>query len=230
MIICKNCRHEYELKYCNTCGQAASMNGRLEAPDLAKDIFHSIFHTGSGFTFTISRLFTEPEVVLRGYIGGQRKIYFSPIKLFLVCSVVFLTVKHYVDLRHPVVNVESFTYFVEHYKYLFIFSGVFLTALLNYAFFRSYRLSFTEHFVAAMFIRSMLYLIETMFILLNQVVALPMIIVGLVACIFYYVWAFTRYYSEGNSYKMAIANLGIYTIAQLLFVAPFVLLNFNPTK
>lgn len=56
MTTCKNCGHQFELEYCNNCGQKASVK-RIELKWLLDELPHAIWHVEKGFLYNVKQLF-----------------------------------------------------------------------------------------------------------------------------------------------------------------------------
>ena len=91
---CKNCNNSFVGKFCNQCGQKASVH-ELQLHDIVHETWHSITHTDSGILRLTKDLFFRPKSVYLNYFSGQRKKYFSPVTFFLITVgiLLFLGVK-----------------------------------------------------------------------------------------------------------------------------------------
>ena len=72
---CKNCNNSFVGKFCNNCGQKASV-GELTLKDILHETWHSITHTDNGILRLLKDLFFHPKSVYLNYFAGQRKKYF----------------------------------------------------------------------------------------------------------------------------------------------------------
>ncbi|MDZ7935754.1 MAG: DUF3667 domain-containing protein [Emticicia sp.] len=86
---CKNCNYSFVGKFCNQCGQKASVK-ELKLKDVLHESWHSITHTDSGILKLIKDLFFRPKSVYINYFSGQRKKYFSPVTFFLISVAILL--------------------------------------------------------------------------------------------------------------------------------------------
>lgn len=91
---CKNCNTLFEGKFCNQCGQKASVK-ELNLHDVVHEAWHGITHTDNGILRLVKDLFLHPKSVYLNYFAGQRKKYFSPVTFFLISAgiLLFLGVK-----------------------------------------------------------------------------------------------------------------------------------------
>jgi hypothetical protein len=99
MITCKNCEHDFEGKFCNTCGQSADTE-RLDLKFLIKNLhknFIKYFH--KGIFYTSRQLFTRPGHSIREYIEGKRVNHFEPIGLLLTLASFYAVLYHTFDVN-----------------------------------------------------------------------------------------------------------------------------------
>lgn len=82
---CKNCHSSLSLdqQFCSGCG-AKRMHNRLNARNLLEDFTERFLNIENQFLKTFLCLFTKPEDVINGYIGGMRKRYMSAFSYFAV--------------------------------------------------------------------------------------------------------------------------------------------------
>jgi len=99
MIICKNCNHHFEGKYCSNCGQSADTQ-RLDFKFLLKNLhnnFLKYFH--KGIFYTSRQLFTRPGHSIREYIEGKRVNHFEPIGLLIAFAALYGVLYHTFDIN-----------------------------------------------------------------------------------------------------------------------------------
>ncbi|MCX2575380.1 DUF3667 domain-containing protein [Pedobacter sandarakinus] len=89
VITCKNCTTVFEGKFCNQCGQKASVS-ELTLHDVLHESWHAITHTDHGILKLVKDLFLRPKSVYLNYFAGQRKTYFSPVTFFLIMAAILL--------------------------------------------------------------------------------------------------------------------------------------------
>jgi Protein of unknown function (DUF3667) len=90
--VCLNCGEPLFRRYCPACGQAA-----IDPNPTLAEFFHEAageFLLWDGKLATTFRLLlTRPGELTREYLAGKRARYLSPLRLYLTCSVLFLTLK-----------------------------------------------------------------------------------------------------------------------------------------
>ena len=86
--VCKNCGATLVGPYCAQCGQKEADSVKpLTA--LISDFFDGTFSLDSRVVRTTGHLLTAPGRLTRVYFDGQRLRYLPPVRLFLVCSLIF---------------------------------------------------------------------------------------------------------------------------------------------
>ena len=88
---CLNCGTELKGNFCVECGQRTT-DVNLSVQTLVVEFVESLFSLEFGFWQTFKRLVFYPGTLTREYIAGRRKRYSSPIRLYLVTSLLFFFV------------------------------------------------------------------------------------------------------------------------------------------
>lgn len=100
---CKNCGKQLlgEDKFCNQCG-AKIITKRLELKEIISEWFSSILNIDNKFISTYLHLFSQPQIVIIGYIEGLRKKYVSPINYLLLTFGIygFFTLFYNIEVYH----------------------------------------------------------------------------------------------------------------------------------
>ncbi len=91
MNICLNCENQFDGKFCNECGQKSSTH-RFTIHEWLHEIPHSILHIDGGFFHTFKNLCLRPGRMIREYLEGRRKSYFSPFLYILIWCGVFVVI------------------------------------------------------------------------------------------------------------------------------------------
>jgi len=155
-MTCKNCGNEAELKFCPNCGQKTS-TGRINIKRVLHDFFHVFTHVDSGILFLIKEQFVRPGTVVKEYLEGKRKKYFSPFQYLLlgVAVVTFFTVN--LDLgigmigniavkgENAEIILHNFILFVYKYFNIIILLTVPVMAVYSRLLFRKSGLNYAEH-------------------------------------------------------------------------------------
>jgi len=93
---CLNCAAPLTGRYCAACGQKAGVDPSLS--DIAHEVVHEFVHVDAKVVKSVRLLFTQPGVLTREYFLGRRSRYVSPLRLYLIFSVVFFAVSAYVGV------------------------------------------------------------------------------------------------------------------------------------
>ena len=85
---CPNCGNEHTGEFCNLCGQS-NVDLHTPAAELAHEAFEEAFGFDSRLRHTLKPFFLQPGELTRDYLAGRRVRYTSPLKLYLIASVLF---------------------------------------------------------------------------------------------------------------------------------------------
>ena len=91
MPLCKNCQSALDGAYCSTCGQK---DLDLERPimSLLGNVIKETFEVDGRAALTVRTLFRHPGLLTSEFLDGRRRRYTSPLRLYLVISIVFFVV------------------------------------------------------------------------------------------------------------------------------------------
>jgi hypothetical protein len=137
MPTCNNCNHVFEGRYCNQCGQKASV-GRLSMHAVYHELVHAFTHADKGIVRLVKELAMAPRRVYHGYFAGKRKTYFSPVMFFLLGIGLLIVVKgqlfHWdTKVTGKANDYERLLYGYQKLRYLF---AIPIMGLLSWWFFR----------------------------------------------------------------------------------------------
>lgn len=85
---CLNCGEYIDSPFCPYCGQK-NKDYRLSFKELFSDFLEEFFDLDSRAIKSLRLLFTKPGELTREYMQGRRIGYLSPVRLYLVASVLF---------------------------------------------------------------------------------------------------------------------------------------------
>jgi hypothetical protein len=86
--MCRNCGAELSGPWCAQCGQHGTAL-RPTVGELLHEAFHELSHLDGKVLRTVSLLLTKPGELTREFLAGRRVRYVSPIRLYLICSLLF---------------------------------------------------------------------------------------------------------------------------------------------
>ncbi len=88
---CPNCNSPMDGHFCAECGQkAAPLNPTFR--DLMHDLTHELLHVDGKIFQSVRLLLTRPGFLTCEYFDGRRARYVSPLRLYLIFSVIFFAV------------------------------------------------------------------------------------------------------------------------------------------
>src|SRR5688572_15157230 len=85
---CHNCGIRLTGRFCAACGQRAVPLG-VTVHDFFHEFIHETLHVDGRIVQSIRRLVLSPGFLTREYLQGRRARWISPIRLYLIFSVVF---------------------------------------------------------------------------------------------------------------------------------------------
>jgi hypothetical protein len=151
-IACKNCNNQFEGKFCNNCGQKASV-GTINFKDIFHEGWHNLTHTDKGYLQLFWDLLVRPAQTIKNYLAGQRKRYFSPFTFYIVTTSLLILVTHWVfkkeDAELKVYN-EIGNYLAQSLNYI-LMPTLPVVAVLLWLFFKRNFKNFAEAFVLSVF-------------------------------------------------------------------------------
>jgi Protein of unknown function (DUF3667) len=93
---CLNCGTVLTGNYCIECGQRAT-DVNLSVQTLLVEFIESLFSLEFGFWQTFKRLVFFPGALTEEYISGRRKRYSSPVRLYIMTSLLFFFLIGFMD-------------------------------------------------------------------------------------------------------------------------------------
>ena len=85
---CLNCREPLTGPFCSRCGQRA-VPPHPTVRELAGDTYNELVGWDGTFAATLRLLVVRPGELTRAWLDGQRARYISPVRLYLMCSLVY---------------------------------------------------------------------------------------------------------------------------------------------
>lgn len=173
-MICKNCGNVIHIKYCSYCGQEP-VKGRLNLKEMARKFVEGFTHVDTGVFRLINKLTVNPGEVVRVYIEGKRKKYYSPVKyLVLVITLSALLTLHYERYDIPfepkfssaseLDDIAEHQYFNHNYYKYVLFISIPIASLVTWIVFRKSGHNLSENLVLNTYILSQVILLHTILI------------------------------------------------------------------
>lgn len=156
MNVCLNCSNPLSEKFCGECGQKAATH-RFTIHEWLHEIPHSIFHVDGGFFVTFKNLCLRPGNMIREYLAGRRKSYFSPFLYLLIMCGVFVVISLLAAdasrAKPEIVDFASaYNYLLTNYYKPIIVAMVLPLALATRLVFWRAGFNFAEHLVLNAFV------------------------------------------------------------------------------
>ena len=95
---CHNCGIRLTGKYCAACGQKA-LPLSVTVHDFFHEFIHETLHVDGRIFQSIRRLLVSPGFLTREYIQGRRARWISPIRLYLIFSILFFGISALTGFR-----------------------------------------------------------------------------------------------------------------------------------
>lgn len=103
MTGCRNCGAEMHGRFCHACGQKA-VSTEIRVHDLLHEGMHEFAHVDGKIVQTVRLLLFKPGELTAEFFRGRRSRYITPIRLYLVCSLLFFALSAWT--ASPVINVR----------------------------------------------------------------------------------------------------------------------------
>lgn len=83
---CLNCEHHLTAadNFCCNCGQPANTHPRITLHHINHEVLHAVTHADKGFFFLVKELATQPGAMIKEYLAGKHKKFYSPFSFFFV--------------------------------------------------------------------------------------------------------------------------------------------------
>lgn len=95
---CHNCGIRLSGPYCAACGQKVRPLN-ITVHDFFHEFIHETLHVDGRLFQSIRRLILSPGFLTREYLQGRRARWISPIRLYLIFSVIFFALSAFTGFR-----------------------------------------------------------------------------------------------------------------------------------
>ncbi|MBL7847355.1 MAG: DUF3667 domain-containing protein [Cyclobacteriaceae bacterium] len=99
MLICKNCGHLVDQKFCPSCGQRVSID-RIRFSSILGDISYAVLNLDRGFFYNLVALFRRPGYAIKEYLDGKRRKYYHPLSYLLVVLAAMLIAMNFLEVHY----------------------------------------------------------------------------------------------------------------------------------
>jgi hypothetical protein len=90
--LCPNCNNKFEGHYCNNCGQQKLVKDEFTMKNFIKNSLTESLEIDSRLIKTVKLLLFKPGVLTSEYFKGKFQSYWSPVKLYLISSLLYFVV------------------------------------------------------------------------------------------------------------------------------------------
>ncbi|MFT6815471.1 MAG: hypothetical protein ACJAZ3_001381 [Sphingobacteriales bacterium] len=220
---CSICNSEITALYCPTCGQKVT-GKRTKISEVASSIISSVFNLNKGIIGNFKTLIQHPSTIVHNYFDGNRRYYYSPGQMLLLC--LFVLGLHLAFVNKEILGLSiSISGAAGGFRVLLSPELLLLSLLLpifslvTYLTFFKKKYNFAEHLASALYIYSLLIVVFTIigdvFYLITE--NTPTILASISFVAFF--WMSCRVFLDNCSWLRSI----LFTIIQLLIFALFVL-------
>lgn len=217
MIVCKNCAHEFEGKFCPQCGQKAKTK-RITNKQVFNEARQRIFHYEQGFWYSSKELLIRPGHTIREYLEGKRVKHIKPVKFMFWASAISFLLFHLIGLdkdmaqkiseqqgaSNPIgqqLSQKIFQVFTDH-PAIMMFGMIPLIASWSWVLFRRRGYNYAEHFVLNTFLMGELSLASIITLPISKLLGsistttLPMTLFSVSLWVVYFSWAYSQFFQQ----------------------------------
>ncbi len=225
MLVCNNCRTEFEGNFCPNCGQRSN-SGRIVFRESVRDVLEHYFDFDAPLIRTVKGLITNPGKLIREYIAGRRKSYSHPFRYFIFVLATYLILKSFLDFD-PIQMVSDLrgveqvpspdttiakasNYFSNHinaFLLIFALTIALFSKLFN---FRS-KVYFVEYLTLGFFVIGE-YMLFSIFILIASTISAKFFLLNYLVVFLYPVYVLVSFHS-GNLFLRILKSLLISVLA-----------------
>ena len=235
---CKNCGNQFEVNFCNVCGQKPAH--RLDVKHVLHEAVHVFTHADKGIFAFIPNILTRPGIMALEYVEGKRKKYFNPFQylLLIVGVVVFLVVKsHMMEnmldstptpglTSKQIATQKAFAGIMQKYFNVILLLFIPVFAFFSYFFFKKKKYNYAENIVLISFVQAQqntisLITFSLFFIFPTQTMMMVTMILSFLISFFTYGLGFKQFFKVSlfNGILKAIAVTLSVIISWFLIVA-----------
>lgn len=228
---CKNCTNEFDNKFCNYCGQRASVE-RINWKYLVNSIANDIFQINHGFLYTAKILLLKPGKSLKDFFNGKRKDFYKPLAFLLISSTIFLLATKLIgnetfvddfvsgfknasnDRTNKIANYPLFDFLTINQTYVFLLI-VPLFSIASLFPYRKSKYNFSEYLILNLYITGEQLLIYSIFSFVKDRESL-IIIVPIILGFLYNFYVYNSFFKELNWLNRSLKFMLTYIIYLIL--------------
>lgn len=89
---CVSCGEPLHGKYCSNCGEKVLNEHDKTVSHFFGEFIHMLTHADGKFFKALKLIFLKPGLLTREYLSGRRKLYTSPLTLFIIANLFYFLV------------------------------------------------------------------------------------------------------------------------------------------
>lgn len=91
---CPSCGHDFFGKFCPHCGEKGNVK-RFKMKTMIMETFINVARLDNSLLRTFTDIIVRPGHMINDYLHGRRKMYVTPVKLFLIIFIIFGAIKYF---------------------------------------------------------------------------------------------------------------------------------------
>ena len=233
MIHCENCSNSFEGKFCNQCGQKATVK-RITLKSVFAELIKKITIWDKGLMYTTVQLMTGPGRMAYAYIQGRRVNFTKPLTYILLtvtASMYFFPKKDFEQVMNAGAKKQATVF--QSADWLFSNMGIIYLFLLPFLawvsrwFNRKSRFNFAEQFVFYAYLMAGCTIVIIPFTCVlnimdvNTIGVNPLTILEYICWLLFFAWGYVQFYGKQKSYWGGIQGLLVLFISYILYIFAF---------
>jgi hypothetical protein len=227
---CKNCNTEISSKYCQDCGQAASLK-RIDGHYILHEIEH-VLHLDRGILYTIKTLTINPGKNIRNYFSENRNRLVKPIIFIIITSLIYSIITNLFHLKDGYINflddqqttTSNINKWVQNnLGYSNILLGIFI-AIWTKLFFRKIDYNLFEILILLCYVMGMGMLIYSLFAIIEGMTHLNLMPIAGIVGFIYTTWAVADFYDR-KKVSAYVKSFFAYILGMLSFSLTIILIG-----
>lgn len=224
---CNNCKDELTGKYCNSCGQRASVH-KITFGETFQDLIDTMFSVNTPLWTTLKMLIKNPGKLFREYLNGRRKSYYKPVAFFILMTIVYLVIRSFIKFDpfgnttitiedetagHLLIQAKNFMLTnIDKLLFAFVFA---LGLFLKLFFYRKY--VFAEFLAVAFYLAGLYTLLTTLNMFYIQFINSSFQFLAFLVMWGYFMYAMVSFFQKKKAIVL-LKTLFIFFLASNLYI------------
>ena len=218
--LCANCGQPATTPYCGYCGKQVELK-RITVSGMLHEAFHFFTRLDKGFPYTLKKLITQPGILQRKYIAGERSLPQKPFSMFFLCASFAAVSLYWINsalIRYYDAGDSAEAHFFHKYWVLLQVSMLPVYTAITCLFFRNSKKNYAEIMVLQLYLFSFLFVMLTAIHLLKFIVHdLQTRYIELPAIILYSLISNVNFFQHQN--RLSVVSRSVISIALSFLVA-----------